>query len=265
VKPVPIVDTHCHISVNWYEPVETLAAVMEHSGVSKAVLVQMFGELDNRYLLKCARTDPTRFAAVVLVDPKADLATGILKTLARRGARGVRLRATDRSQASDPLAIWKAARDLSMIVSCNGTSSEFSSAPFQRLLDQVPDLVVVLEHLASTSTPPRSRREVETRVASLKLNGPRPNVFIKLPGLSELLPRQEVRSSRLSPHALNFLRIAIEAYGPARMMWGSDFPIVCGREGYLNSRLLLRSALERVTKEGSAIFGGVANELFFNS
>jgi L-fuconolactonase len=152
-----------------------------------------------------------------------------------------------------------------MIVSCHGTSGEFSSAPFQRLLDQVPDLVVVLEHLASTSTPPRTRREVETRIASLKLNGSRPNVFIKLPGLSEMLPRHEVSSSHLPPLALNFLRTAIEAYGPTRMMWGSDFPIVCGREGYLNSRLLLESALERITKESSAIFGGVANELFFNS
>jgi L-fuconolactonase len=34
---------------------------------------------------------------------------------------------------------------------------------------------------------------------------------------------------------LRFVDLALEAFGPERMMWGSDFPPVSGREGYGNA------------------------------
>ena len=36
-----VVDTHCHVSAYWYEPVETLLYQMTTNGVDKAVLIQM--------------------------------------------------------------------------------------------------------------------------------------------------------------------------------------------------------------------------------
>ena len=36
-----IVDTHCHVSPYWYEPVETLLHQMNSNGVDKAVLIQL--------------------------------------------------------------------------------------------------------------------------------------------------------------------------------------------------------------------------------
>ena len=36
-----VVDTHCHVSPYWYEPVEPLLYQMTTNGVDKAVLIQM--------------------------------------------------------------------------------------------------------------------------------------------------------------------------------------------------------------------------------
>ena len=65
-----IVDTHCHVSPHWYEPVETLLHQMNSNGVDKAVLIQL-GQVriyDNSYLIECIRRFPGRFAAVGVVD-----------------------------------------------------------------------------------------------------------------------------------------------------------------------------------------------------
>ena len=38
-----IVDTHCHATPYWYEPVEILVKQMELNGVDRAVLIQIIG------------------------------------------------------------------------------------------------------------------------------------------------------------------------------------------------------------------------------
>lgn len=38
-----IVDSHCHVSSVWYEPIETLLAQMGRNGVQQAVPVQLLG------------------------------------------------------------------------------------------------------------------------------------------------------------------------------------------------------------------------------
>ena len=63
-----VVDTHCHASPYWYEPVETLLDQMNRHGVAKATLIQIGGEYDNAYLIECMRRFPGRFSVVGLVD-----------------------------------------------------------------------------------------------------------------------------------------------------------------------------------------------------
>ena len=48
-----IVDTHCHALPHWFEPVEVLLHQMHANGVEKALLVQVRGQFDNRYLIEC--------------------------------------------------------------------------------------------------------------------------------------------------------------------------------------------------------------------
>jgi L-fuconolactonase len=56
---------------------------------------------------------------------------------------------------------------------------------------------------------------------------------------------------------------AFDAFGAGRMMWGSDYPPVSGREGYANA---LRGAMAqlagRSASERAEIFGGTALRVF---
>src|SRR5216683_2333971 len=87
-----VVDTHCHASLDWYEPIETLLYEMDRNGVDHAVLVQINGQFDNAYQFECVRRYPGRFANVVLVDTDRPDTPQQLEQLAERGATGVRLR-----------------------------------------------------------------------------------------------------------------------------------------------------------------------------
>ena len=41
-----VVDSHCHASREWYEPIETLLFEMDRYGVEQAVLIQINGQYD---------------------------------------------------------------------------------------------------------------------------------------------------------------------------------------------------------------------------
>jgi L-fuconolactonase len=262
-----IVDSHCHVSPGWYEPVESLNFQMERHEVSHAVLVQMWGQFDNGYLFECVRRFPDRFAPVVLVDAARSDAADVLSRLAAEGASGVRLDPTTRSPGSDPFAIWRAAAELSLAVSCRGTASEFASAAFAELVASVPQLPIVLEHLGSVSQPDRDETERAARMSAFAL-ARFPNVFIKVPGLGEFCRRTSPASESdpfIQPEP-PLLEIAFAAFGSERMMWGSDYPPVSGREGYGNALhlpLARLAGLPNVTAgDLDRIFGGTALSVF---
>ena len=57
--------------------------------------------------------------------------------------------------------------------------------------------------------------------------------------------------------------MAYEAFGPERMMWGSDYPPVSGREGYGNAlRLTLEQFQSKSKYDKEMIFGRVAGDVF---
>src|ERR1700674_2591884 len=111
------VDSHCHASLQWYEPIETLLYEMDRNDVEQAVLIQIMGQYDNSYQQECVQRYPDRFANVVLVDAQQSDAPATLERLAETGARGVRISAGTRSPGADPLALWRAAARLGLPVS----------------------------------------------------------------------------------------------------------------------------------------------------
>ena len=115
-----IVDSHCHVSPYWYEPLESLLYHMDRNEVECAVLVQYMGQLNNAYQSECVRRFPGRFVSVVLVDTDSPHAAKDLERLVEEGAGGLRLRAETRSPGDDPLAIWHKAEQLGIPVSCGG-------------------------------------------------------------------------------------------------------------------------------------------------
>ena len=228
-----IVDTHCHAGRNWFEPIELLTIQMDSNGVDRAALIQHRGNFDATYLMDCARAAPERFAVVVLVDASQSDAPRVLEGWAEQGAVGVRLTATERSPGVDPLAIWRKARDLGLVVSCQGNVEDFASPEFRGLVVELPDLTIAIEHLAGVgqgAQPPYTTFGKALALADFS------NTYIKVPGLGEISHRRPVLQPAFGfDHTPPLLEMACEAFGPRRMMWGSDYPPVSNREGYRNA------------------------------
>jgi L-fuconolactonase len=273
-----ICDTHCHASLAWYAPVESLLHEMDANGVEQALLIQIRGQFDNSYQEECVRRYPGRFASVVIVDTTRADASEALARWAERGAAGIRLGADTRSPGEDPLAIWRAAARLGLPVSCQGSAEALASDGFAQLVQELPTLPIVLEHLAGLErlgTGGRTREQAPGgQSAAPDASGARervlalarfPNVSVKVHGLGEFcvraIPVAEpfpfVRP--ISP----LLEDLYRAFGPDRLMWGSDYPPVAGREGY---RLALRLVMDEYAAKDeparAAIFGGTAAKLF---
>jgi len=114
-----VVDTHCHASLDWYEPIETLLYEMDRNGVDRAVLVQINGQFDNGVSIRmwCGVT-PAGSPTSCWWIRTGQMHPNSSSVLAERGASGVRLRRRRALPLVRPLAIWRAADRLGLVVSC---------------------------------------------------------------------------------------------------------------------------------------------------
>jgi L-fuconolactonase len=230
--------------------------------VAHAVLIQMMGQTDNRYQQECQRRYPGRFASVVIVDTEQPEAPRELARLAAEGASGLRLRPGTRSPGEDGLAIWREAARLGLAVSCMGSAADFAAEAFARLLEELPELTIVIEHLGSLGRAAGEGPNVVERVLALARF---PSAYIKIPGLGEFCRRaMPVREPFPFVEPVPPLLAQVyDAFGPDRMMWGSDFPPVSGREGYRNAlRWTMEQFAERSEANRERIFGGTALRVF---
>lgn len=253
LTPSPIVDTHCHVGLRKYEPVASLNYQMETNGVDKAVLIQYMGNPDNTYLLNCMASYPGRFQAAMIVEPDDDGSR--IREWASKGLAGIRLPADSRATASDPLAHWRAAADLDLVVSAPSNPETLLSDAFSEVLDAFPNLSIVIEHLAGVGSEAEAPYDLYRRALQLS---ERPNLSIKLPGFGEFCP-VPIPVDALPP----FADLALGAFGPKRMMWGSDYPPVSGREGYASSLRVPTDYFSGLSEdERSWIFGRTAMQIW---
>ena len=171
------------------------------------------------------------------------------------------MRSTLRSPGRDPLAIWRKAAELGIVVSTQGTARDFVSPEFEHVIQEFSSLNIIIEHLGHGGDD-KAPYDTYRRVLELAQY---PNIFMKVPGLGEIslrfVPfRQPFPFENVPP----LIEMAIEAFGPQRLMWGSDFPPVAGRrEGYRNA---LRLPMEHVhfnsPEDREWVFGKTATTLF---
>ncbi len=259
-----IVDAHCHASDVWFEPIEPLLFQMDRNGVAVGILTQVLGQFDNSYQMSCLERFPDRFVSVAAANAAAPDASDQVRAVAAGGARGLRLRPDARSPGEDPLAAWRTARDLGLVISCGGPSAHILSDDFANLLESLPGLVVVLEHLGGWSRPDCDQSEATRE--GIKALSKWPNLHLKVPALGQLAKRdpmlpKEGRALSLEPGAI--VLEMVRSFGAERLMWGSDFPPVASREGYRNAlnwtRELFAGEAPGVAEQ---VFGGTARRVF---
>lgn len=223
-----IVDTHCHVGVNWFEPVESLLFQMDSNGVDKSVLIQHRGTYDNSYILNCVTRFPTRFVAIVLVDSVKQESLSRLEKAVKLGAKGVRL------EPGDSDLLWEKAAQMNLVVSCQGEVSELATDMFRDKIKGLPSLKIVLEHLGGANKDEPYPYNFFAKMVKLS---DLDNVYLKVPGLGEIVSRPDILEKDFQlKDTPPFIEMAIEAFGTNHLMWGSDFPPVSNREGYRNAK-----------------------------
>ena len=223
-----IIDGYSHCGLSKYEPVEKVREVMASAGVSRAVLVQHLGEFDNAYIGSVVESDPQHFAGVLLVDHRAADAIGTLERWGASGHfQGIRLTAEAISQSPSLLST---AANLGLVIVLYAPEGirpviqklekELQAAPFTRL---------VVTHLGNPTFEKGDIAESARDVFRLAKFG---NVYLQLSGMKTFCP---------FPHEALYPLIAdsFTHFGPGRMLWGSNYPVVGTQADYLADLHLL--------------------------
>ena len=120
----------------------------------------------------------------------------------------------------------------------------------------VPDLVFVLDHLGK---PPIASGRTEPWARDLRGLAALPNTSAKLSGLVTEADWRRWQVADLRPYA----EIALDAFGPARMMFGSDWPVCTLAASYpevLAAAHDLTAGLSPAERE--AVFAGTATSVY---
>ncbi len=162
------------------------------------------------------------------------------------------------------MSIWRQAAALGLPISCAGSAQAFADPAFAQVLEAMPTTTVVIEHLGSVNIPDGESAPYLLRRTVFDL-ARYPHVAIKFHGLGEICPRRQPfpQPFPFDRSYLALFDLALAAFGAERMLWGSDFPPVSGREGYANAlRWPQEHFAARPAPDQTALFGGTAQRIF---
>jgi L-fuconolactonase len=270
-----IVDTHIHvwelvsgrypwqplanIAPDYEWPVEKEIEVMDRYGIDKGVIVQpsMYA-FDNGYILDASQRYPDRFRLVGLVDPRSDRVEADIQSLVDHGFRGLRLAPRLRPDIAwycDSRAdrVWRQAAELDMILTLLIGLDRLGG--ILTALERYPNVKVVIDHLARPDVTLDAEGKLFVDLLALARFE---NVYLKLSALGFM-------SRQAYPHAdvQAWVRRSFDAFGPDRLMWGTDTPMSQDPAGLADAMRLVDYALPDASAEDrQKIMGGTAARLF---
>ncbi len=269
-----IVDPHVHVWKNdprypWPRDVanppredalpSTLLELMKANGVEKTVLVHVIHyRWDCRYTGDTLKAHRERFMGVCRVDPTADSAAEDLNRWVRDyGFHGVRL-----SPAAGAAGDW--IKDRVRMDRICGRAAELKIplcvlCPSSRLPDVArlierhrDSLDVCIDHMADC---PIDQPEELNKLLALEKY---PRVFVKV---SHLWSLSREKYPYRDTHAQ--VKRLCDRFGPQRLMWGTDWPLVEKYCGYARALALYRDELTFLSAEDRRwLLGGTALKLW---
>jgi L-fuconolactonase len=125
-----------------------------------------------------------------------------------------------------------------------------------RFVDRHPNQIFVLDHLAK---PRIKERVLEPWRSNLLELAKRENLYCKLSGMVTEADWTEWTVSDLRPYA----HAALEAFGPARLMFGSDWPVCLLASAYDRWYRTTEGLLSELSEsEKTLVLGGVATRIY---
>ena len=200
-----------------------LEPILRSSRVDKTILVQASNSVEEtRWLLALAEQNSFIGGVVGWVDLQSDDVLRQLDEFAAHSSfKGVRHLVesepaddwlTQRSVISRFRAL--ASRGLSYDLLVHTRHLKYAG----KVAGQAPDLQCVVDHMAK---PPIARGEIDEWARELRQLASHPNVWCKLSGLVTEANWTGWRADDLKP----YVDAVLECFGPARMMFGSDWPV----------------------------------------
>ncbi len=239
--------------------VEHLRREMEASGVDRAVLIQTnsFYGTDNHFIRDLSATSSDWAVGVCNLDPDDPHSPDVLYSFVERSnIRGLRS-IWDVYVRPDPPGVrrlWSEADRLGIVV--NALVPVQFSNEFSTFLNDYPDLRVVLDHSLALKAGPLYEVTL-SRILELARH---PNLYAKV----TFLPWGSAEQSPFGDMQDACKRV-IEAYGPERCLWGSNFPteLWAPKATYAEHLRIFKQELGLTQAEQNAILGGTAARLWF--
>jgi predicted TIM-barrel fold metal-dependent hydrolase len=247
-QTTPLIDSHVHV---WkHDPafpfapganpppedaaVEQLLELMHTNGVVRTVIIQVIHyKWDDRYLASVLKRYPRTFQGVCRVNPQDPDAPDQLSRLTEvDGFHGVRLSPSASPQDDwirGPLMppLWRRCSQLKVPMTILAPVTRMPDlAP---LIEQNPDLNVVIDHMGDCPLNQLDKLKLLLALARY------PKVFVKISHLWSL-------STEPYPYTDTIPQIKSlhEAFGAARLMWGTDWPISLKQLSYAKAVELYR-------------------------
>jgi predicted TIM-barrel fold metal-dependent hydrolase len=216
---------------------EMLLDLMKANGVSKTVLIQVIHyRYDNSFVADTLKRYPGTFRAVCRVDPLDAAAPDHLSKLTEQGFHGVRISPSGDASGDwfhGPLMppLWKRCGELKVPMTVLAPITRMPEVAL--LLEKMPDLMVVIDHMADC--PVDKPAELEKLIALKRY----PNVFVKISHTWSLSkqPYPWLDSQEL-------VKRLHAAYGPQRLMWATDWPIIEARSTYDKALTVVRDEMK---------------------
>ena len=237
-----------------------LAPILTHHGIAKTILVQAAPTVaETEYLLQIAAATPFVAGVVGWVDFTAADVTATIDRLAENELL-VGLRPMVQDIADDD---WLLRADLApALLAMIDHDLVFDAlvlprhlVRLARLVERFPSLRVVIDHGAK---PPIRSGIMEPWRSDLGILAANPSLMCKLSGLVT-----EARANWADADIKPYAHALLELFGPQRMVWGSDWPVVNLAGGYDRWRALsldVISGLDAASRV--AILGGNATDLY---
>lgn len=271
------VDAHQHFwkidrgDYGWLDPAQVphlcrdfmpddLAPLLAKARIDRTVLVQAAESVaETEFLLALAEATPFVGAVVGWVDFTSPEAPDEIARLAQNPKlAGLRPMLQDLADAD-----WILREEVQPAIRAvleNGLRLDALIKPRQlpairRLLDRYPELQVVIDHGAK---PQIAAGVIEPWAGHMRAVARDSRAFCKLSGLAtEAAPGWGVETLR------PYVDVLLEAFGPSRLMVGSDWPVLTGNGDYVGWLAAAETLTAGLTRTDQAlVFGGTATRFY---